>query len=527
MVHVDRIRFLAAALLLIHAGIAFADDPRAFLSVKNGRFIDAAGRHVILHGVNVGAKYKRTGYVSWHRPEDFVRMREWGFNCARLLIIWAAIEPECGKYDEAYLRRIDERIAWARDAGIRVMLDMHQDLWGEKPGGDGAPAWATLDKGRPHRKLGQVWSDAYLVSPMVQTSFDSFWANEPGPDGAGIQDRFALAWRHVAKRYAGNSTVVGYDLFNEPIPGSEMLIVQARMVPALVRSMYPEGAAGGMVKLAGLLKDSSRRREVFKRLADPDIYRAYMAAPEPIFKRFERDKLSPMYRRVGKAIRQVDKGHILFIAPSVSSNQGVASDLQPILCPDGKPDPLQAIAPHAYDLVTDVRGAGGVNEGRTALIYRRHLETARRLNVPMLVGEWGALNVEPKHLQAAQVYVRQLEATLASDTYWYFNQGIEKRPFFKMLQRPFPAAVAGTLVRYRLDPSTGVFECVWTEDPSIKQPSCIYVPENWYPAGYRVTLQPTGKQRFERIGARGRNGFLNVRPLGQAAERRLVIRPER
>ncbi len=135
--------FAAVGVVVASTGIARATGE--FLSVRDGRFVDPAGRHVILHGVNIGAKHKKTNYVSWHEPADFARMRAWGFNCVRLLIIWAAIEPECGSYDEDYLRRIDKRIAWAKANGLYVLVDMHQDLWGEKPGGDGAPVWATLD----------------------------------------------------------------------------------------------------------------------------------------------------------------------------------------------------------------------------------------------------------------------------------------------------------------------------------------------------------------------------------------------
>src|SRR5206468_2013299 len=60
----------------------------------------------------------------------------------------------------------------------------------------------------------------YLAMPALQHAFDHFWANDPGPGGVGLQDRYAAAWRHVAERFAGNRYVLGYDLLNEPWPGS-------------------------------------------------------------------------------------------------------------------------------------------------------------------------------------------------------------------------------------------------------------------------------------------------------------------
>jgi len=505
------------------------EGAEGFVWVKDGRFVDPAGRQLIPHGINIGAKFKETNYVSWHGPAEFARMRAWGFNCVRLLIIWAALEPDCGRYDEEYLRRIDQRIAWAKENGLYVLIDMHQDLWGEKcAGGDGAPAWATLDDGRPDRRLGVVWSDGYLVSPMIQTAFDNFWANKPGPDGVGIQDRFALAWQHVARRYADDPTVIGYDLLNEPFAGSMILLAQAAINRKLVQVFGVEESPTRWLGLTQILADRTRRHEIFEKLNDVEVYRSVVDAAEPMFGRFEQTKLGPMYQRVAKAIRQVDPRHILFLEPSVSANQGVLSHLPPVLGEDGTPDPLQAYCPHAYDIVTDVSGAGPANEARIQLIGRRLRETAHRLKVPMLIGEWGAFPGTPKWLPAARAMVRMIEETLAGDTYWFFEKDIEKHGGFEMLRRPYPSAVAGVLLRYRLDPSTGTFECAWREDAGVKEPTRIYVPSAWYPAGHEVDLTPPGTGcRFEPIGTEAQNGYLSIPPTGQAEERGLVLRPKR
>ena len=52
-------------------------------------------------------------------------------------------------------------------------------------------------------------------------AYDHFWANDPGPGGVGLQDRYAAAWRHVAARFRDAPGVQGFDLFNEPFPGSQ------------------------------------------------------------------------------------------------------------------------------------------------------------------------------------------------------------------------------------------------------------------------------------------------------------------
>jgi len=512
--------------VLLSLGSAFGSE--GYVTVKEGRFVDAAGRHLILNGINVGAKHKSTQYVSWHQPADFARMRQWGFNCVRLLIIWAAIEPECGKYDEAYLRRIDKRIAWAKANGLYVLVDMHQDLWGEKvPGGDGAPAWATLDAGRKHVHKSDHWGDAYLTSPMIQTAFDNFWANKPGPDGVGIQDRFALAWRHVAKRYADEPAVIGYDLLNEPFPGTPILMTTARLAQKLGEILGPQDAPQGVLGLTRLLADRDGRRKAVDVLRDVEKFRALMDAAGPSITAFERTKLSAMYARVGKAIREVDPRHILFLEPSPLANLGIPSDVRPVKRPDGKPDPLQAFAPHAYDIVTETPGAGDPSTERMAFILGRLAEASRKLNMPMVLGEWGAFQ-HRNAIPVTQLTIRMLEDALAGTTFWYFSKGTETRDFFKMLRRPYPPEVAGRILRYRLEPSTSVFTCQWREDPGAKQPTRIYVPETWYPSGVEVTLQPAGKgHKFEPIDGNTKNGYVSIAPTAEPCERRVVIRPKK
>ena len=72
----------------------------AFVSVKGAAFVDQEGRQLLLHGMAVIGKGPNENYQSWHGPEDFQRMREWGMNCIRLGIIWDGIEPRPGEFDD-------------------------------------------------------------------------------------------------------------------------------------------------------------------------------------------------------------------------------------------------------------------------------------------------------------------------------------------------------------------------------------------------------------------------------------------
>src|SRR5882672_2027952 len=63
---------------------------------------DRDGRAVVLRGMNVGAKH--APWFDFQGPADFARVRtDWGMNAVRLLVLWAAIEPSKGQFDDAYL----------------------------------------------------------------------------------------------------------------------------------------------------------------------------------------------------------------------------------------------------------------------------------------------------------------------------------------------------------------------------------------------------------------------------------------
>jgi len=204
-----------------------------YVYVQGQSFKDPYGRDLILHGINVVNKDPGSSYVGHISPGEMRKFKSWGFNVIRLGIIWDGLEPEPGIYNEEYLSKIDEMVQWAGDNSLWVILDMHQDLYSVKYS-DGAPIWATIDEGKPH-VTGAIWSDAYLFSPAVQTAFDNFWKNAPSPDGIGVQDHYISLWKHIASRYADNTTVIGYDIMNEPFMGSAANDIMPVLLTAYAR----------------------------------------------------------------------------------------------------------------------------------------------------------------------------------------------------------------------------------------------------------------------------------------------------
>jgi endoglycosylceramidase len=208
-------RLLAALLALCLATPAAAHAARP-LKVEPGRLVDERGRTVILHGVNV--VYKRAPYVpnasagerSSFDARDVRRLRSWGMNTIRLGITWAGLMPRPGVVDRAYLRRVLAISRLAERAGMYVLLDMHQDLYAERFGGNGAPEWAVKDDGIPFQSLGGFSID--YATPAVGRSFTNFYENRDG-----IRTHYRRAWEAVARAVRGRPRVLGFDLLNEPV----------------------------------------------------------------------------------------------------------------------------------------------------------------------------------------------------------------------------------------------------------------------------------------------------------------------
>ena len=201
--------------------------PSAFLRADGGVIADGDGNQVLLRGVNVNQ------LIDFYRPrpevddtsplteDDFAGIAEQGFNVVRLGLSWSALEPERGSLDDAYLAQIHEAVDLAKEHGLYVVLDMHQDSWwnegtpegtecrpGTDPmwGYDGAPEWATITDGAPRCQF-----QGRDISPASDRAFQNFYF-----DTDGVQSAFVETWGKLAGEFADEPAVAGFDLMNEP-----------------------------------------------------------------------------------------------------------------------------------------------------------------------------------------------------------------------------------------------------------------------------------------------------------------------
>jgi len=412
-----------------------AKNSIGFITVSGTTFLDPYNHPIIFHGINICNKSQRQGYTDNISSGDFALIRSWGMNAVRLCIFWDGLEPRPGHFNTAYLNRIADLVNKAKQQGLYVLLDMHQDLYSIKFG-DGAPLWATLDDGRPHANV-RDWNDAYYVSEDVQAALDHFWNDSPAPDGVGLQEHYAEAWRLVATRFRNEPAVLGYDLMNEPFPGRDaggleqaMLTRLSKVLRGLAHKPHPSPE-----ELIGMEGTPQGRRQIISWLSSLSIFRTVLDAGAPIMQAFDRAQLMPMYSRVRRVIRQVDRRHILFLEPDMSTNLGIRTAITSLVDEDGKRDPQQAYSPHVYDIVVDTTMLDLINKDRISLIVNRDRQVSAQTQMPMLVGEWGAFYLNPAAAGATKYIAHLFDRAACSEMFWAYRSGITRWSGLNALKR--------------------------------------------------------------------------------------------
>jgi endoglycosylceramidase len=168
---------------------------------------------------------------------DCARMHELGLDFLRLPINWSAIEPTQGSYDDAYLDRVDAAVQCAARASLYVLIDLHEDAYSKEIGEDGAPLWAIQPP--PDMLLEGPLTDlgTRRTSPQVNAAFTTFFADG---DPSGLQAAFGDMLDHVARRWADDPAVIGFELYNEPQVGESLVDAFSATAAARVRAAAPD-----------------------------------------------------------------------------------------------------------------------------------------------------------------------------------------------------------------------------------------------------------------------------------------------
>ncbi|MDF1564351.1 MAG: cellulase family glycosylhydrolase [Deltaproteobacteria bacterium] len=351
---------LAGLLLLGAAGCKPEAGPEPgppHLRVEAGTIYEGQSA-LYLRGLNFSGAAKSTPDHHLDFDEaDLTRLHEGGVNSLRYLVFWNAVAPEApDAFDAAYLAGVRERIERLEAAGLRVIVDLHQDLWGLPFNGHGAPEWACPAELKEGYTPVSPWWANYSAR-QVNACFDRFWL-----DG-GLQDQLAAAWAAIAGEVCASPAVIGWDLLNEPWPGSEI---------------------------------ANRT--------------------------FDQEVLLPFYRRLAGAIDAACPGKLYFLEPSLGWELGLIDEFEP----GGPGDLLEGrvvVAPHFYPTEVHEPDGAGYDGDAAALARRLDLTVQPFLEAGHAVwmGEWGGMTTQATFGS----YVSDLGAELMSRgvgfAYWDYG----------------------------------------------------------------------------------------------------------
>lgn len=397
--------------------------------VADGFIRAADGRAVIPRGVNLSGQHKLPPYFGFHQAPDFARVRnDWGMNSIRFVMTWAAIEPQKGVYDDAYLDKVAERMAWAKAANLLVILDMHQDVWGEgfaAGGGDGAPVWTcpltTYQSFEPSRI---VWTLNY-TSSEVQSCYDAFWGNDPE-----LQAHYAEAWRRVATKLARFDNILGFDIMNEPFWGTHTI------------------------------------------------------------RNFEHDHLLPFYERIVPVVRAAAPGWLAFVEPSTARNAVSVTTLPRPSFSNivYAPHSYDVLAETGLGFGTS-RVNGIIDNIKD--LRKEASSIGAALWIGEYGGKSTMSNIAA-YMNADEDGIAMAAAGSAVWSYSTGDYGLldkegkEHADYVNSVVRPTPEVVAGTPIEWRFDPATKGFAIEYRADRSIGAPTVLSVPSRVYPNGVRV-----------------------------------------
>ncbi len=465
------------------------EPPRA---APHAAFVtDREGRALLLRGMNVSGSAKDDPQrMPWVSREDLRRLKNWGFNAVRFLIFWEAIEPRPGLYDESYLRRVRERVDWCAEAGLWVVLDMHQDVYGKYAfdgkalGFDGAPAWAARTDGLPHQII-DPWALTY-IQPGVRRAFDNFWS-ENGPH-ADVQQHYLAMWQFVARFFRDHSAVLGYDLMNEPFAGS--------------------AAAGTWGPI---------------RVGDPQRS-----------KTFEQTLLRRFYLRLIAAIRAVDREKWIFYEPlAFPANNGGPSFIGKLQDPREGP-PRLVYAPHLYAVEPELNNFfdPNVTPEMDAWHEQRRAEL-EELKEPLIVGEfglpWTAGGDPLGYLRKA---LAVMDEVASGWFYWSYDPGswgpvggsqLEETPLVGVLVQPYAVRIAGEPLRFRYDHAGRRFSLEFRDDPGVIAATELFIPSRVYPEGWRYRIDLPDK--FVRARWFPEEEVLRIELLKRGGTRQITVEP--
>ena len=238
-------RLLVAIWMMVLALAAPAFAESRLVQTRGKDFIAPDGSVLHIKGISLG---------NWLMPEGYMFKFEVAKSPRQ---IFAAFErllgPEraaafWGAFRDTYVGEDD--IRFIKSVGFNtIRIPLHWDLFMTSDGAIEGPGWALLDRVVGWAKAAGLYVIVDLhAAPGGQTGIN----HDDGPGYPVMfyvprdRDLTVRLWQAIAKRYAGDPTILGYDLLNEPIaPYHDIATLNPRLEPfykrltSAIRSVDP------------------------------------------------------------------------------------------------------------------------------------------------------------------------------------------------------------------------------------------------------------------------------------------------
>jgi hypothetical protein len=226
---------LFGALLLAGCTSPFASRPSTsapriagWLHTTGTQIVDTAGHPIRLVGVNVTDLQSGFGVRAERMPgkplcfgwravpgKAASQIWDWGFNMVRLPIAWADLEPlpPVQLPDGAVRHWYNRQYLAALDDAVTAFGNRGISVLIDMHQFQWSPAYTRVSPENVQNCPGQGMPK-WLYPTGIKTLRSAKASFFSNQDD--VQALFAQAWQEVAGRYAHNATVIGFDLLNEP-----------------------------------------------------------------------------------------------------------------------------------------------------------------------------------------------------------------------------------------------------------------------------------------------------------------------
>jgi endoglycosylceramidase len=203
--------------------------------------------------------------------------------------------------------------------------------------------------------------------------------------------------------------------------------------------------------------------------------------------------LTTFYTVVGARIHAAAPEALVFVDATGIDSVTVATSLQR---PQGEGF---VFAPHYYQ--PGALTGQTPDPGLVRSAFQRWANVGKKWNVPVLVGEFGAVNATPNATAYLAAHFDALDALGIGGTEWEYSVSKElwngedlslvggdgkENPLATAIVRPFPRAVAGDGVVFSYEAGSRAMALRYT--PAASGVTEIAIPERAYPAGYSVSI---------------------------------------